>query len=124
MLKKLGDPRMKGVLKVVNGEGWFYSERWGIFQRRKNRVFCYVSPIFGGWKLQLYLTGTTGTCELDVQTSVMSLEAAQLLFDMGNEWLEKYSDGDMKNIHQNRYSISNPDGAWIKGYHNKEWLIV
>lgn len=104
-------------------EGWFWSEHWGHWQKRNGKVYCYVSPILFGWKSSLYMTGTASMCELEVQTGDTSKEAVAKMFAIAEEWLHKYNDGDLGNIHTDKYSILNPDGVHKKDTYKKGWWI-
>lgn len=103
--------------------GWFWSDTFHHWQKRNKEIYCYVSPIMGGHKAQLYITGTAAMCELEVQTFNNDMVSLAKIFVIAEEWLHKYSDGDLNNIHQDKYSISNPNGVWVKDHYKKEWRI-
>lgn len=103
--------------------GWHYNARLNVYQKVKGRVFVYVSKLLFGYMVQLYLRGRKNMmiCHLEARTS----DPANLekLFEMGEEWLEKYQDGDLNKIQQDMYSIANPDGVWGKDVHLKKYWI-
>jgi len=103
--------------------GWFYSDTFNYWQRTNGRVVCYVSPIIGGFQAQLYLRGDLSMCELEVRTDKMTEQGYDRMFQIGNEWLSKYAEGHLSTMHEDLYSIKNPNGVWRKNPENKGYWI-
>lgn len=104
--------------------GWHYNARLNVYQKVRGNVFVYVSRmLFGSYMVQLYIRGARnmGTCQLEARTN--SSKHLELMFEMGEEWLQKYQSGDLEEIHQDHYSICNPTGVWVKDYHMKNYII-
>ncbi|UOE58025.1 hypothetical protein [Cytobacillus oceanisediminis] len=105
------------------GEGWFWSNNFFHWQKRKEKVYCYVTPILGGVKAQLYMTGTASFCELEARTDDSSHAGLYKMMALAESWLEMYSEGELDKIHQDKYSIHNPNGVWKFDTEKKEWWI-
>lgn len=104
-------------------KGWHYNARFNVYQKVSGRVFVYVSKMIGSYMVQLYLRGhaNMSLCQLEARTS--RSERLETMFEMGEEWLQAYRDGDLQTIHQDFYSISNPDGVWGRDVHLKKYWI-
>lgn len=102
---------------------WFWSTTFNHWQQRNGQEYCYVTPLLFGYQAQLYITGTTSFCSLEVRTSDQTKEGLNKMISKAEEWLGKYSDGDLVKIHQDKFSIENPKGVWRKDAEKKEWWI-
>jgi hypothetical protein len=107
-------------------KGWHYNKNYNIYQKVNGGVFVYVSRLsFGqGYMVQLYLKGHENmqSCQLEAKTSIHPL--LDYLFELGEEWLIKYSSGDLALIHRDKYSISNPHGVWGSEKHLEKYWIT
>lgn len=99
-----------GILDEQLPEGWFYNN-FGVIQKTKGRVYCYISRYIGFFTLQLYERKNIGFCDLEIRN-----EDLQVLFDQAEKWLEEYKDGDMKKVHADYYCPTNPKGYWALEY--------
>ncbi len=106
-------------MKYLNGfgmydwdlpEGWFYNN-FGVLQKTKGRVYCYIARYSGFFCLQLYERKNVGICDLEIRS-----ENLEEMFKQADEWLEQYKDGDMKKVHADYYSPHNPKGYWMLEY--------
>ena len=105
-------------------KGWHYNATYNLYQKVKGRVFVYVSrQMFGSFTVQLYLRGSInmGHCQLEAETS--NNKNLELMFEMGEQWLLNYNHGDLSKIHEDLFSIINPDGVWKKDRHLKKFRI-
>lgn len=105
-------------------KGWHYNARFNVYQKVRGNVFVYVTQmLFGSYMVQLYIRGARnmGTCQLEARTSNSS--NLNRMFEMGEEWLGLYQSGDLSQIHQDHFSILNPEGVWRKESHLKKFWI-
>ncbi|MFF2531239.1 hypothetical protein ACFVS2_20265 [Brevibacillus sp. NPDC058079] len=105
-------------------KGWHYNARFNVYQKVNGRVFVYVSKMmFGSYMVQLYLRGSQnmGVCQLEARTS--NPAKLEKMFEMGEKWLKDYQEGNLNIIHQDTFSISNPDGVWGRDVHLKKYWI-
>lgn len=94
--------------------GWFKNKNFGIYQKVNGQVYAYVNyNLNREFQVSLYQKGTTLVCELEFRTP-NPLEA----FQKGEEWLQKYSDGNLEQIRQDYFSPHNPNSFWAKEYPN------
>lgn len=102
----LANPFHKKAVKLENG--WVFSPTFRHFQKRKDKVYVYVTPqLFGRWTLQLYPTGYIGICSLEAR--VEEGENIERLFALGEEWLETYSES-LDGIEENIFNPFHPNG--------------
>lgn len=113
---------MNGLELVTSTQdGWFYSPKFNHAQKVNEGVYCYVSNMLYGFVVQLYMRGDTGYCQLEARSTSRDIVGALKMFELGEEWLQKYSSGDLKEIEKDFFSISNREGAWREG--SKEYWI-
>lgn len=116
-------PKVVFEIFTVAQEGWFYSYKFNHAQKVNDGVYCYVTPLLCGFNVQLYLRGDTSFCKLEARTGSETVEGLIKMFELGDQWLDKYSTGDMKEIEQDFFSISNPVGAWREGSKDN-WIKI
>lgn len=117
-----GTITLKGVQMYMNTD-WFWSKKFNHWQKRNDKVYCYVTPLLFGYQAQLYITGTASLCSLEVRTSDQTKEGVSKMIAIAEEWLDKYSDGNLEKIHKDKFSIENPEGVWRKDTEKKAWWI-
>jgi len=108
------------VLKIEVPEGFFFSERFGLFQKVYKEIYVYVVPeMHKRWKVQAYERGTTAMCSLEARihweetNEVHNLSREELimryrnniakLFQLADIWLEKYGE-NMEEVEKDIYS--------------------
>jgi len=104
--------------------GWFYSNTFNYWQKTNGRVVCYISPLISGFQAQLYIRGEISVCELEVRTDNRTLKGIDKLFEISEEWLHLYKDGNLSTIQEDPYAIANPNGVWRKNLKDKEYWVV
>jgi hypothetical protein len=109
---------------IAEQNGWHYAKPFNAYQKVNDRVFVYVTGMmFDAFMVQLYIRGkeNMSICQLEARTP--KIELLDFMFQLGEEWLKKYSQGDLVLIHKDKYSISNPEGVWGKKADLKEYWI-
>lgn len=81
-------------------EGWFFN-RFHVYQRVNNDVYCYVSQQLGFYMVQLYRRATADFCILEARTD----GDIEKMFDLGMEWLNQFESWDEKAITECPYYI-------------------
>lgn len=104
-------------------EGWHKNEKLNVYQKAFGSVYAYVTPLtFGAFMAQLYLRGPVSQnsfCLLEVRSN----NSSQKMFDIAEQWLQDYSDGDIERINQDHYAVDNPNGVWRLNVQAKEYWI-
>lgn len=93
-------------------DGWFYTPTFGVYQRVNQDVYVYVNRYIGFYILQLYKRGETGLCTLEVRCE----NNIESLFDLGENWLERYQEWDEAMIQEDPHYIGHKDwrkNCWI-----------
>jgi len=110
------------ILKEYSeSQGWFYSPKFNHGQKVNKGVYCYVSFMLYGFVVQLYLRKDTGFCLLEARTSDKNEKGLEKMFALGEQWLNKYESGNVEEIGNDFYSISNREGAWRVGS-KEHWI--
>ena len=91
-------------------DGWKYNN-FGVIQKTKGRVYCYIGRQIGFYNLQLYKRKNVSYCDLEIRDTDI-----KVLFDQAEKWFEQYSDGDLEKIHSDWWSPHNPAGYWAVEY--------
>lgn len=108
------------ALKLEVPEGFFFSERFGLFQKVNKKIYVYVVPeMHTRWKVQAYERGTAAMCSLEARIhweetgEVHNLSREELimryrnniikLFRLADKWLEKYGES-MEEVEKDIYS--------------------
>lgn len=95
---------------VTQRKGWFFNS-FGVYQKVNKKVYVYVNRMMGFYVLQLYQRSTTGLCMLEARSHDITV-----LFELGEQWLQKYHDFCMEKIKKDPYYIGNPkwrENCWL-----------
>lgn len=94
-------------------DDWFFSDKWNYYQRVQGKVVVYVGRmLFGQYNIQLYLKGgLSDYCALERRS-----ENPHELFEVGEEWLNEFEDGDVEKLRTHYYAPFNPEGWWQTVY--------
>lgn len=105
---------------IVNG---WVCNNFRAYQKVNGAVYVYVERMaFGMYRTQLYMRGTASVCTLEARTTSNTADPT-IIFNLAENWLIQYGDGDMKKITSDFYYIDNPDGAWGTNSHLKLYYI-
>jgi hypothetical protein len=112
------------MIKHINAPlGWFYSDKFGYWQKTRGKVVVYVSELIYGFQVQLYYRGQISFCELEARTSDQDETGYLKMFVLGEIWLDKYNDGNSEKINNDSFHIANPKGVWIENREEKNYWI-
>lgn len=92
-------------------EGWMFNN-FGVYQKVNKDVYVYVSRMMGFYTVQMYERATIGLCTLEARSET-NIEG---LFQLGEEWLNKYEKWDADEIMKDPYYIGQMDllqKCWI-----------
>ncbi|QST02111.1 hypothetical protein IMZ31_21920 (plasmid) [Pontibacillus sp. ALD_SL1] len=92
-------------------EGFFFSETYHHYQKVNNEIYVYVTPeLFGRWKAQAYLRGTTGFCSLETRIQADGdPKKIEKLFHVAESWLHLYGD-DPESMKEDPFNPFHKDG--------------
>lgn len=86
---------------VTEKDEWFFTPTFHVYQRVNQDVYCYVSRQIGFYMVQLYERGSTGLCLLEARSE----HHVEALFELGEEWLNRYEKWNETALSQNPYFI-------------------
>jgi hypothetical protein len=101
--------------KITTPKDWHYNEKLDVYQKVNGRVYVYVSRLLFGYMIQLYFRGSVsenGFCLCEARTENLSKEKLDLMFNMGEQWLDSYCNGKEEEINKCEYAVANPNGVW------------
>jgi hypothetical protein len=95
-------------------DGWFFSNKWNYYQKRKGMASSYIEAMFGFYRVHVTYSGGLGMCDIEYRD-----KSPQKAFKMAESLLDKYKDKEKHEFWNDYWSPHNPNGYWQKEYRNE-----
>jgi hypothetical protein len=95
-------------------DGWFYTEKWGYYQRCEGNMVAYIEKMYGFYRVHVTKRGHLGVCDIEYRN-----EDFNIALEKAMELLDKYKDAEKEDLSNDYYSPWNPKGYWQTVYHKR-----
>lgn len=99
---------------IIAPLGWFYNDTINQWQKTNKELVVCVSKLLNGYQVQLYVRGQLSFSEMEARINGNEFSNCNKIFQLGNEWLEKYSQENFNNNFFELPFIFDPNIKWLE----------